>query len=139
MVRVKHRYLISQVMLDNSSVQVESFQGRDVLGSIREKVQALYGDVGAGEFGTNMTLRYFDGNLETGSLILVIRTPRDGEMQTRFAMTAVNTIKQNNVCIRSLATCGSARTAMAKLTELLSKAKGREIKEGGDHLKDVDL
>ena len=141
MVRVKHRYVIGQVLLEpgNGSGKAEVIQSRDLLAAIREKMQVLYGDVGAGEFGTNMALRYFDGNVENGSKILVLRTPREGEIQTKFAMSSVQSIKHTNVCIRSLATCGSARTARSKLAELLSTAHGRKLSENEGGLKDLDL
>ncbi len=139
MVRVKHRYVIGQAMLDHNVVKMEVIQGRDLLVAIQEKVQALYGDVGAGEFGTTTALRYFDGNVETGSKILVLRTPREGEAQIKFAMSSVQCIKSTNVCIRSLATCGSARTARQRLVELLSIARGRQINDDDAELKDLDL
>ena len=139
MVRVKHRYVIGQVMLEPNVVKTEVIQGRDLLAAIREKVQALYGDVGAGEFGTTTVLRYFDGNVETGSKILVLRTPREREAQMKFVMRSVQSIKSTNVCIRSLATCGSARTARQKLVELLSIAWGRQINDDDAKLKDLEL
>ena len=141
MVRVKHRYIIGQILLDPGYPVGEGgiILGRDLIAAIRERVQTLYGDVGAGEFGTNMAVRYFDGNVERGSKILVLRTPREKEMQTKFAMASVQSIKHINVCIRSLATCGSTRTARSKLIELLSIAWGRKLSDDEEQFKDLEL
>ena len=141
MVRVKHRYIIGQILLDPGNYVGEGgiLVSRDLIAAIREKIQVLYGDVGAGEFGTNMAVRYFDGNVESGSKILVLRTPREGEIQTKYAMTSVQSIKHMNVCIRSLATCGSARTARSKLIELLSIAWGRKLSDIDEEFRDLEL
>lgn len=127
MVRLKHRYVVGQVLLLNGSAGDGSTSGRegdlhprDIVGAVKEKLQLLYGDVGGGQYGAALALKYLD----TTALIFVLRSSRDGETQTRFAMTAVDSIKSIPLSIRTLACCGSVRTTKTKLRELLCITEG---------------
>jgi RNase P/RNase MRP subunit POP5 len=118
MVRIKHRYIICQFSQESSSRS--SYTIRDITNAVREKIQSLFGDVGAGEFGNSQTLsiRYFD-SIE-GSFIFVVRAPREAETNVRFAIACLTSIKANEtVCVRTLRVASCSRTCIVQLRELL--------------------
>ena len=47
MVRLKHRWLVFQIIHETSTM-VQEISNQDIQNSIREKVQTLFGDVGMG-------------------------------------------------------------------------------------------
>ena len=129
MVRLKHRYVVGQALLLDSrqgggsnSAREGDLHPRDIVGAVKDKLQLLYGDMGGGQYGSALALKYLDSD----SLIFVLRSSRDGETQTRFAMTAVDSIKSIPLSIRTLACCGSVRTTRSKLGELLCIAEGAD-------------
>lgn len=131
MVRLKHRYVVGQVLLLRGSPDTRTGESedrihpRDIVAATREKLALLYGDVGGGQFGSTLAIKYLDNK----SLIFVVRCSRGGEMQSRFAMTAVESIKGIQLSIRTLACCGSVRTTRDKLEELLYIADGSRDSE----------
>lgn len=118
MVRIKHRYIIGQLLFDPSQAQVDEIASRDVINAIREKLQMLFGDIGAGEFGGNTIIKFYDANTQ----IFVVRTAREAEHNVRLAMATVSNLKRNALIIRTLSVAGSGRTCLDKLKILLSRA-----------------
>ena len=97
-----------------------------MLAAVKEKVQTLYGDVGAGQFGASMAVKYIDED----SLIFVLRTSRESETETRYAMSTVDTLKGSSVSLRALGVCGSARTAITELSDLMYSASDGNVAGG---------
>jgi RNase P/RNase MRP subunit POP5 len=127
MVRLKHRYVLGQILLDPAGSQSgNGVHSRDVLAAVKEKVQTLYGDVGAGQFGASMAVKYIDED----SLIFVLRTSRESETETRYAMSTVDTLKGSSVSLRALGVCGSARTAITELSDLMYSASDGNVAGG---------
>ena len=100
--RLKHRYVVAQLLLDPSLGEPEELSGRDVISAVREQLQLLYGDMGAGEFGGNTLLKFYDANTQ---------------------MFVVTQIKQNSLVVRSLSVAGSSRTCLDKLCASLNRRR----------------
>lgn len=111
--RLKRRYIICQALAseDQDSGAGDDYSARDVLGAIKEKVEALFGDIGVGCFGTLSIIPLFD----LKSKIFVLRTSREAETNLRFALSCITTIKNKVLIIRTLAVSGSARSCTEKL------------------------
>lgn len=118
MVRIKHRYVITQIICheydDNTP---KTFSSQDILNVVREKLSELYGDVGFGLYGKNITVKYFDSE----STLFILRIPREAENQARMAITCMNNIKKASCISRTLEICGSERTCKEKVKKLLIK------------------
>jgi RNase P/RNase MRP subunit POP5 len=121
MVRIKHRYVIAQAL--HESEPAEELTGRELILVIREKLQLLYGDMGAGEFGGNTTIKFFDGNTQ----IYVLRTAREAEHSARLAMSTVTQVKGSPLVLRTLSVAGCGRTCLNKLRALLDRALEAEV------------
>ena len=147
MVRLKHRYIVGQVLLDPSYTALSSssspssssksasvdiinnITSRELNSAVLETIQRLYGDVGTGSFGMGTTgVRYID----PVSKIYVIRTSREDLEQVQFALTCMNQVKKgggtsnsnsnsavNNIVLRTLDIAGSMRTCKEKLIHYL--------------------
>lgn len=107
MVRLKHRYLICQVLSESSSAVMEEFNIRDLLNILREKIITIWGDFGA-IHNSGISIKYFD----EVSKIFVLRISRESEMEVHFALSLITTIKRNNIIVRALCVCGSIRTTL---------------------------
>ena len=153
MVRIKHRYIIAQMLFDptNAAKVVEYVSSRDILSILREKISGLFGDVGAGEFGASLALKFHDsgdshsGNSTSKSLssfsssslpsssssssspedssqIFVIRCPREAEHKVRLAISTITQIKRTTLIIRTLGISSSGRTCSDKVRIMLCRA-----------------
>jgi RNase P/RNase MRP subunit POP5 len=107
--RIKFRYLIFQAFLEGSGAS--EFSQKEVSLTVREKVQQLFGDVGAGSFGGSAQMKFFDNY----SKIFVLRVPRDHEMNVRMALCTVTELRKSPVIIRLLSVAGCTRTALDRL------------------------
>ena len=114
MVRIKHRYIIAQVLVE--ARYPSEFSNKDIIVSIREKIQMLSGDLGSGSFGNNSTIRLYDDT----SKIFVLRVPREAELEVRLATCSVTSVKKSNAIIRVLAVAGCIRTCREKIAALFS-------------------
>lgn len=119
MVRLKHRYIISQVLIDPNfgGGDVSVGTSRELLGALREKLQQVYGDYSA-RHASGLTIRFFDEH----TLIFVVRTSRESETEVRFSMALITCIKKINLVVRGLKICGSVRTCTQRLKEILDVA-----------------
>jgi RNase P/RNase MRP subunit POP5 len=115
MVRLKHRYIICQVLDDPNSKSTD-YSSHDLQKSIREKVEALFGDVGVGSFGALSLIKVFDPH----SKIFVMRTTREAETNLRLAISLVTSAKEAVIIVRTLTVAGSSRTCVKKLEDLFS-------------------
>jgi len=117
--RIKHRYIIAQMLVDptQSDPAVEELSSRDIVNAIREKLQVLFGDIGAGEFGGNTMVKFYDAN----TLIFVIRTGREAEHSVRLALAIINQVKRTSLIFRTLGVAGSGRTCLDKLRKMLDR------------------
>jgi RNase P/RNase MRP subunit POP5 len=113
MVRLKHRYLVYQILTDNNN-SFPSSSSRDINNLVRDKIQALYGDVGFGSFGISCHVKFFDPKY----LICVIRVPREFENEVRFSIVTICVFNRVNVVMRILSVAGCERTCKSKLQEL---------------------
>lgn len=115
MVRVKHRYLIGQVLLEPSSIKTTDFNARDILLAAKDKLQLLFGDVGSGTIGAHLVIKFFDSE----SMIFVIRATREAANDTWFALSCMNEIKKQTCTVRCLNLSGCERTCFSDLKRLL--------------------
>jgi len=128
MVRIKHRYIIAQVMLDPTAppAAISEITAHDILSILREKISSLYGDVGAGDFGSSVAVKYFDQSGaaagERCTHIFVLRCAREAEQQVRFALCTVSSIKRTALILRTLGVSGSSRTCADKARSTLCLA-----------------
>jgi RNase P/RNase MRP subunit POP5 len=58
MVRLKHRYIISQLILEQSSLN-NDISVQDILNCIRDRINELCGDLGMGRFGKILLFQDF--------------------------------------------------------------------------------
>jgi RNase P/RNase MRP subunit POP5 len=118
MVRLKHRYIIAQVLPDTSSRFVQgktSVTSRDIQSVVRDKIQELYGDVGLGEFGQASYIKYYDAKY---SNIFVIKTTREAQVKVHFALSCIAEVSEVHLMIRSLSVNSCPRTCMESLKKL---------------------
>lgn len=114
MVRLKHRFIICQ-LIDDSSLPVsscEAYTAGDIATALKEKVVILLGDYSSIH---SISIKYYDHNTR----LFVVRVDRDGEVMIRTAMSLVTAIKKNNVMIRTLSVHGSSRTAVDQLKKTI--------------------
>lgn len=112
MVRLKHRWIVGQILYENTSTG--EVTASEIQIALREKIQILFGDVGAGSFGNSTMVRFFDK--ETS--IFVVRTTREACKDVWFAMSCISCIQKLNIIIRVIRVSGSVRTCAKSLEEI---------------------
>lgn len=120
MVRLKHRYIVAQVIVDASNKfqpAKTTVNARDIQSVIRDKIQELYGDVGLGEFGQASYIKYYDAKY---SSILVLKTTRDAQIKVHFALSCISEVSEVHLMIRSLSVNSCPRTCMESLKKLFA-------------------
>jgi len=120
MVRLKHRYIVAQVIVDTSNKfqpGKTSVNSRDIQSIIRDKIQELYGDVGLGEFGQASYIKYYDAKF---SNILVLKTTREAQVKVHFALSCISEVAEVHLMIRSLSVNSCPRTCMESLKKLFT-------------------
>ena len=117
MVRLKHRFIIAQIIPEANSkcTGKPTLSSREVQNVLREKIQELYGDVGLGEFGQASYIRYFDAKF---SNIFIVKTTRDAQVKVHFALSCISNVSGTPVLIRSLSINSCPRTCMQTLKQL---------------------
>ena len=118
MVRLKHRYIIAQVV-PSSSVRIltkQTYSSREIQTILREKIQELYGDVGLGEFGQATYVRYLDAKYTN---IFVVKTTRDAQSKVHFALSCIGELSGSPICLRSLSINSCQRTCMQSLRQVI--------------------
>ena len=152
MVRLKHRYLVGQVLFDpmgttptintsasssscfpsssTTSHTVGEISQRDLQYALGKELQRLFGDVGVGMFGLGTSFRYFDPR----SYLYVVRTSREESMKVQFALTCISEIKRGgstvNVVLKTLGISGSTRTCKAFLMKQLTTSSSAHRNTG---------
>lgn len=111
MVRLKHRYVICQILEDVPSTS-NIYTTNDIMNAIKDKVSTFMGDYGS---IYSCHVRYYD----IISRIFIMRTNREAEVHMKAAVSMLTTIKKTNIVVRSLATGGSSRSCIEKLKILL--------------------
>lgn len=123
--RIKQRYLIFQLLQPKTSSSGDSkeirFGFREIQNEIRLKIEQLYGDIGAGDLGSQTMVKYFDRN---HSKLFMVRCPRGAEVQIAFAVSCITSIKGIELVARSVLVKSSVRTCMESLKELLTSYCG---------------
>ena len=120
MVRLKHRYIICQQILDSPNSSVNLISSRDIIQAIREKIQILFGDIGSGEIGHNSIIKYYD---DIVTRIFVIRIPREAEQSLWFTLSCITQIKNISMIIRVLDCCSCVRTLQNSLIKIFEKVQ----------------
>ncbi len=131
MVRLKHRFIIGQVFFAqrhlqslNATTTSSSSFGSDVTKSItipriieilRQRIFELYGEMGLGEFGQQVVIKYYE---QEYSRFIVIKLPRGYQKYIQFILSSITSIDDVPLTIRTLQTTSCGRTTMNKLKEL---------------------
>lgn len=132
MVRIKNRFIIVQLLenintasygkklnpsnSNNSSTSSgNEVLAKDIQSSVRDKIQELFGDIGAGEFGEMTFVRFYDPQI---SNIVVLRTPRGAEKNVMFALSSISKIKARELTFRTVSLHGCSRTCIKSLRNL---------------------
>lgn len=108
MVRLKHRYLIGQIVDEIANNCIYSLQDLTLI--LKEKLFILFGDYSSMFM---VSIRYCDNE----SKLFVVRTSRSFEIQVKTALSLISNCKKNNIIIRTIATCGSVRTCIERLNK----------------------
>ena len=130
MVRVKYRFLISQILLDVSSSIDISIQGNDILNCLREKIQLLFGDIIAGVMTSSLSIKFYDNFI---TQITVIRISREYYSNCNLALSLIQQLGKSNsvsipVTIRTLRICSCLRTCAIALESFLNEATSLDIR-----------
>lgn len=119
--RIKQRYLIFQLIQPKTSSSGDTkdlrFGFRDIQNEIRMKIDQLYGDIGAGDLGSQTLVKYFDRD---HSKLFMVRCPREAEVQVAFAVSCITNIKGVELLARSVLVKSSVRTCMESLKKLIT-------------------
>ena len=130
MVRLKNRFLICQLMLNGGSKEkFNDLAAKDIQLALRDKISELFGDFGAGEFGSSTQVKIFESQF---TKFVVIRTTRDNQHEAHLAVSSISRMKDVDITLRSLAVHSCPRTCLKSLKDLLSTYFT------GIDLKDVD-
>jgi RNase P/RNase MRP subunit POP5 len=124
MVRLKHRYLIAQILplyqrssgTDGSNQKIISINR--ILELVRQKILELYGEMGIGDFGQQLVIKYYEHEY---SRILVIKVPRGCQKHVQLALSCISTVDDVPLIIRTLHTSSCPRTCLGKLTPLIKR------------------
>ena len=115
--RLKRRYVICQALSsDDLESNGDEYNARDLQKAIKDKVEALFGDIGAGQFGNLSVIHVFDPT----SKIFVLRTSREAEISLRLAISCITSVKSKNLLLRTLSVSGSARTCLENLRTIFA-------------------
>ena len=115
MVRLKHRYLIIQIIPEQNQSSILKINQIDILNTIKERILELYGDIGFGIWAKSLALKYYN-NLHN---IFILRCTRDGEINVRLGISCIQSIKQISCICRVLEIAGSTRTCKDKMRDIL--------------------
>lgn len=125
--RIKHRYLITQILDDGESQEGEQIASKDVINSIRDQVTTIFGDFGMGKFGIGSAIKYYDNN--TSRKIFVLRVGAEHVNDMWFAMSCVTQVKAARVSLRCLAVASCNRTCLTKTLEIMSRVLGVDVND----------
>jgi RNase P/RNase MRP subunit POP5 len=119
MVRLKHRFLIGQILpvyQKGESAQHRVYNLHKIIDLIRQKISELYGEMGIGDFGQQLVIKYYE---QEYSRLLVIKIPRGHQKHVQFALSCISSIEETPVTIRTLHTSSCPRTCIQKLTPMI--------------------
>jgi RNase P/RNase MRP subunit POP5 len=118
--RLKHRYIVFQALpLANPKHGGKStFTSKDLQMALREKIQALYGEVGSGEFGQASYIKYHEPK---HSNIFVVKTTREAQTKVHFAVSCISEIAEVPVILHSLRVSSCPRTCQQSLHEIFDR------------------
>lgn len=144
MVRLKHRYILFEILypplVDGRKTPGEEFVNfsksqneslmtlhqssagsinpRTLSNTIRTIVQDIYGDIGLGQVGQSIIVKYFSNKTSTG----ILRCGRDNYKKVVAAMTLIEEIEGNNVLIKCTRVSGTI-----KKSEEFSIARSQQL------------
>lgn len=132
MVRLKHRFIIAQVYflqrhLQSAATNTTTLSnfGSDVtrvvnsyriVEAIKQRIHELYGEMGIGDFGQQVVIKYYE---QEHSKLLIIKVPRGYQKYVLFALSAINSIEDIPLVIRTLHLSSCTRTTTNKIKELM--------------------
>lgn len=114
MVRLKHRYLIIQIIPEQYQSSILKINQIDILNTLKERLLELFGDVGFGIWAKSLALKYYN-NFHN---IFILRCTRDGEINVRLGISCIQSIKQISCICRVLEIAGSTRTCKDKMRDI---------------------
>ena len=117
MVRLKYRYVIGQILTENSYEDSIIISPNELISAMREKIQLLFGDVGYGRFGNFTSIKFFDKY----SLLFVIRAGREFLCDLWLSLSCITVIQKISICIRALKIASCARTCVMHLRTIVNK------------------
>jgi RNase P/RNase MRP subunit POP5 len=130
MVRLKHRYIVGQVLFDRAAKGADEIAGKDLLAAVRDKISQFYGEIGTAQLSSSLAVKFHDAETNKGdenggsgaTHVFVLRCSREAEESVRFAMSTVSTVRKTTLIMRSLAVSGSSRTCISTTANLLDRA-----------------
>lgn len=121
MVRVKHRYILFEVIYENQNSLDINVADRQVLHVVKTSLKHNFGDYGGGLVGHSLWLKYY--SVETGSGI--IRCHRDHQHLLQAALTLVTSVGSKACYIKTLHVSGTIQKC-----QLLLVKRNRELVKG---------
>lgn len=120
--RIKNRYIIAQhistgphqaslTQLEQSNLLMKDFHL-----ALKNKITELFGEIGAGEFGNNTMVKYYDNSY---TKLLVVRTTRKDEEKVLLALSCLTKVKEVDLVIRCLRISSCFRTCLDSLKSLI--------------------
>lgn len=133
MVRLKHRYIICQVIseptfnnnnnistltnFDNEIINKQDYNTREIQSMIKEKIHIMWGDYGS-MYSSGIAIKFYDEHTK----IFILRISREAETEVRFSLSLITTLRKTNVIVRTLAISGSRTKCLENLSEKLEIA-----------------
>lgn len=112
MVRLKHRYLLTEVIFLDNLVD-SSMKAGDIQRTLKDAVAQAHGDYGMGCVTPSLQVKYFNPQ----TCISLIRISRDHYETLWSAMTFVTSIKKRNCILRVIHLSGTIRSCQKRLLQ----------------------
>ena len=123
--RLRNRYLVAQLLgPEADALDVSSLTPQDLLSSLRDSAQTLFGDVGTGVHCANLAVKLFDK--DSRRRLLVLRVSRSSFRQIWLALSCIQSIKRLPCTIRVLQVAGCHRTCKEKTLRISRRSFGGE-------------
>lgn len=129
--RLKHRYIIAQILLNSNSKQIDQITSRDLMKAFREKAVTLFGEVGAGDFANHANIKFYD---EDCLRLFVMRIARDAEVNACFILACLSAVGNVNVTIRVLNMSSTSSNCLKDCKSIYENAKQMSLETSIQHL-----
>eukprot|EP00037_Helgoeca_nana_P012191 m.110369 g.110369 ORF g.110369 m.110369 type:complete len:149 (+) comp21302_c0_seq30:161-607(+) len=127
MVRLKHRYLLTEVLFSDDKVDPSTKWG-ELLRAVKEGVQLAHGDFGTSCVSSSIQIKYFNPYTR----IMLIRVSRDHYEMVWSALTFLTQFNQRECIFRVIHLAGTIRSCQKHLLRFQQKALKTMVAEAAN-------